>query len=262
MSAARVNGQDVYYTDTGSAGDGRPVVVFSHGALLDSSMWWPQIEELMASHRCIAWDQRLHGRTRDDGVPQSPWDSAADLLRLMDQLGIEEAALAGHSQGGFVALRTALTAPERVTALVLSSTMALAWQQPIAGWLRGLRDGLRTAGPGAVATPLLSWLIGREDLYPVWLARWKAQSSARLADAVTGLLSADDISRVAGNIEVPALVIHGGDDPIVPIEAGRALHAVLPGATGMLVVPGAVHSPTLTHPDPTTNAIVKFLLSR
>lgn len=262
MTTARVNGQDLYYTDTGSAGDGRPAVVFSHGPLLDSSMWQPQIEELMASHRCVAWDRRLHGRTRDDGVPHSHWDSAADLLRLLDHLGIEQAALAGHSQGGFVALRAALLAPERVTALVLSSTMTFAWPQVIAGWLISLRDGLRMAGPGAVAAPLLARLIGREDLYPTWLARWKAQSSARLADAVTGLLPADDISRVAGEINVPALVIHGGEDSIVPIEAGRALHAALPGITGMLVVPGAAHSPTLTHPDPTTNAIVKFLLSR
>jgi 3-oxoadipate enol-lactonase len=262
LTTARVNGQDLYYTDTGSAGDGRPAVVFSHGPLLDSSMWQPQIEELMASHRCIAWDRRLHGRTRDDGVPHSHWDSAADLLRLLDHLGIEEAALAGHSQGGFVALRAALLAPKRVSALVLSSTMAFAWPQGVAGWLISLRDGFRMTGPGAVAAPLLSRLIGREDLYPTWLARWKAQSSARLADAVTGLLPADDISRVVGDIGVPALVIHGGDDSIVPIEAGRALHAALPGVTGMLVVPGAAHSPTLTHPDPTTNAIVKFLLSR
>lgn len=262
MTTARVNGQDLYYSDTGADGDGRPVVVLSHGPLLDATMWQPQVEELMPSHRCVAWDRRLHGRTRDDGIPHSHWDSAADLLGLLDQLGIDRAALAGHSQGGFVALRAALIAPERVTSLVLSGTMAFTWPPSVAGWLTSLRDGLRMHGPGAVAAPLLRQLIGREDLYPAWLARWKGQSSARLADAVTGLLAVDDISRLVGDITAPALLIHGGEDPIVSLEAGRALHAALPGVTGMLVVPGAAHTPTLTHPDPTTNAIVKFLLSR
>ena len=60
MPFAHVNGQKLYYEDTG--GDG-PVIVFSHGLLMDGSMFAPQVEALRSTWRCITWDERGHGQT-------------------------------------------------------------------------------------------------------------------------------------------------------------------------------------------------------
>ena len=62
MPFAHVNGQKLYYEDTG--GDG-PVIVFSHGLLMDGSMFAPQVEALRSTWRCITWDERGHGQTAD-----------------------------------------------------------------------------------------------------------------------------------------------------------------------------------------------------
>src|SRR5437588_9277108 len=113
MPFADVNGQHLYYEDFGgdSAGDG-VAVLFSHGFLMDHEMFAPQVEALAGEFRCITWDERGFGQTPADG-PFSYWDSAADVLALLTHLGIERAVLAGMSQGGFLSLRAALTAPER-----------------------------------------------------------------------------------------------------------------------------------------------------
>ncbi len=119
-NTALVNGIDIAYTDSG--GDG-PAVVLSHGYLMDSSMFDPQVAALSPGvpddHLGWAWLWRYDG----DGALQL-LDSASDVLGLLDYLGIDQAVLGGMSQGGFVSLRAALLAPERVRALILIDSQA------------------------------------------------------------------------------------------------------------------------------------------
>src|SRR5271154_2264001 len=144
MSVANINGQRIHFTDTGSSPqtlNHRTAAVFSHGALLDSSIWRGQLEALAPTHRGVAWDARLHGATVDDGKDHTAWDSARDLLGLLDSLDVDRAVLVGHSQGGFVALRAALLDPARVSGLVLLDTMAAAWPQEALTKLSGAAAG-------------------------------------------------------------------------------------------------------------------------
>ena len=106
MPTSAVNGIQVNYADSGGEG---PVVVRSHGLLLDQSMFDAQVAALAPEYRVITWDQRGHGGTPAPG-PFSYWDSARDVLALLDHLGIRRAVLGGMSQGGFLSLRAALLA--------------------------------------------------------------------------------------------------------------------------------------------------------
>jgi 3-oxoadipate enol-lactonase len=122
MPFAQVNGQELYFEDTGGKG---PAVVFSHGLLMDQSMFAPQVAALASRYRCISWDERGHRRTATDTLaPFTYYDSANDLVGLLDHLGVKRAVLAGMSQGGYLSLRCALKHPERVRALVLIDTQA------------------------------------------------------------------------------------------------------------------------------------------
>ena len=121
MPHAEVNGQRIYFQDTG--GDGLPIVL-AHGFLMDRSMFEPQIEAFAGEHRLVTWDQRGFGQTEFDSQPFTYWDSADDCLALLDHLQLDRAVIGGMSQGGFVALRAALKAPERVRALILLGTQA------------------------------------------------------------------------------------------------------------------------------------------
>ena len=256
MPFASVNGQRLFFEDGG--GD-KPVVVLSHGNLMNRWMWAPQIEALRTEFRCLVWDERLHGHTEDDHGLYTYWDSANDLLGLMDHLDIERAALVGHSQGGFLSLRAALLAPERVTALVLIDTAGVSWPADALTQMQGISDGFRTGGPDAVATVLLDMLLGDPDIHEDWLRSWYQQPNDRLADAVTVLMGVDDIADRLGEISQPALVVHGEADVPVPLQVGRMLRDALPQAKDLIVVPGAGHTPSLTHAEQVNPALAKFL---
>ena len=92
MPIASVNGQNLYYEDTGGRG---PVLVFSHGLLMDHTMFAPQVQALQDRYRCISWDERGHGQTADPAhcAPFDYYDSADDLAALLAHLGVERAVL-------------------------------------------------------------------------------------------------------------------------------------------------------------------------
>ena len=259
MPFAHVNSQKLYYEDTG--GDG-PVIVFSHGLLMDSSMFAPQVQALRGSWRCISWDERGHGQTADAAHcdPFTYYDSADDLAALLAHLGVQQAVLVGMSQGGYLSLRCALTHPEVVRALVLIDTQALqedpqkmvGHEALVKAWLEG---GLSDEISAVVAHTILG--DGWADA-PVWQAKWKQVTVPNLLQCFTTLGSRDDISDRIGTIHVPALVVHGALDHAIDLSSAQALHDALPHAQ-MVVVPGGGHASNLTHPEPVNAALTAFL---
>ena len=99
-----------------SAGDG-PAVAFLHAGVADRRSWRPVAAPLLADHHVVLWDRRGFGDTEVDGP--GAVDHVADLLAVLDAVGIDRAALVGNSQGGRVALDATLEHPDRVTALMM-----------------------------------------------------------------------------------------------------------------------------------------------
>ncbi len=156
MSVAEVNGQRISYADTG--GDGR-AVLFSHGFLLDGSMFDAQVEALRDTFRCVTWDARGHGGT-PALAPFTYWDLADDTLALLTFLGIEEAVFAGMSQGGFLSLRAALRAPTRVRALILIDTQCGLEDPEAVPLYVAMHDEWVAHGPEAVQETVASLVLG------------------------------------------------------------------------------------------------------
>ena len=125
MPVANVNGQSINYSDSG--GDG-PALIFSHGFLMDLSMFDAQVEALKDEYRCIAWDERGFGNTPVVG-PFSYWDSADDAVALLDYLGVTSAVFVGMSQGGFLSLRAALSHKDRVAGIVMIDSESAAFTE-------------------------------------------------------------------------------------------------------------------------------------
>jgi pimeloyl-ACP methyl ester carboxylesterase len=96
-----------------------PAVIMMHG-LAGSKALWSEFAETLAGHgfRAIAFDHRGHGRSTDAGRPWTIADLADEPASLMDSLGIERAALIGHSMGGRTLIEFAVSHPERVWAVV------------------------------------------------------------------------------------------------------------------------------------------------
>ena len=263
MPAAAVNGVQVSYADSG--GDG-PAVVLSHGYLMDGSMFDAQVAALAPGYRVITWDERGHGGTPAP-APFSYWDSARDVLALLDHLGIGEAVLGGMSQGGFLSLRAALLAPERVRGLVLIDSQAGTEQEASRDGYEQLHQAWLDHGPAAVQELVAAIILGPGQ-WDGWYARWAAQH-ARLAPDELGqltrafrcLMDRDDITGRLGEVTCPALIIHGNQDAAIPLARAEQLRDGLAGPTTLTVIDGAPHASNVTHPGAVNTEIVNFLHS-
>src|SRR6185369_8850133 len=105
--------------ETESQGDW---IVFAHGRGGMHLAWWKQVAALKPHYRCLTYDARGHGMS-SEAEPHKEADEAgaADLLALMDHVGIEKAFLNGHSMGGWAVSPIAQRHPERVLGLVMTN---------------------------------------------------------------------------------------------------------------------------------------------
>jgi pimeloyl-ACP methyl ester carboxylesterase len=258
MPTASINGVSVNYTDTG--GDGAPVV-FSHGYLMDASMFDPQVAALAPEYRVIAWDERGFGGTRASG-PFSYWDSAADVIGLLDHLGIEQAVLAGMSQGGFLSLRAALLAPDRVRALVLIDSQAGQEDPAVAPAYEQLEQTWMEQGPAPVQDIVAAIILGPPDGpvdYQPWFAKWAAADRDELRLAFRCLMDRDDITSRLAEISCPALILHGTADAAIPVARAETVRAGLAGTAELVLVDGGSHASNLSSSDQVNVALLEFL---
>jgi 3-oxoadipate enol-lactonase len=260
VDTASVNGISIAYSDSG--GDG-PAVVLSHGYLMDSSMFEPQVAALAPEYRVITWDERGFGGTRATGS-FSYWDSARDVLGLLDHFGIDQAVLGGMSQGGFLSLRAALLAPHRVRALVLIDSQAGLENPAAAPAYEQMEQIWMDQGPLPVQDVVASIILGAPDGpvdYAPWFAKWAAADPHELRFAFRCLMDRDDITDRLGEISCPALILHGTADAAITMDRAEAVQAGLSGPATLVQVDGGSHASNLSHPDQVNVALLEFLRS-
>jgi pimeloyl-ACP methyl ester carboxylesterase len=257
MTLASLGDQMVAYDDAGGEG---PPVILAHGFLMDRTMFRPQVEALTPRFRVITWDSRSHGDTVDDGTPFTYWDLAADCLALTDHLGIARAVVGGMSQGGFVALRAALLAPDRIRGLLLFDSQAGTEDPEVVPLYQAMLDQWVAEGPSDQIAEVVSGLIiGEPTLSREWVPRWRARPHASMARPGQALLTRDDITGRLGEIDVPALVVHGSADVSISMDKAERLAAGLRRGGEVVVIEGGTHSANLTHPEPVNRAVLDFL---
>jgi pimeloyl-ACP methyl ester carboxylesterase len=256
---AEVNGQRIRYEDSGGEG---PPVILAHGFLMDSEMFAPQVAALGDEFRVITWDERGFGETEFDGKPFTYWDSARDCLALLDHLGIEEAVVGGMSQGGFLSLRVALLAPERVRALVLIDTQAGVEDPARLPAYRQMQETWLASGPvDPLAEAIGELIIGEPELNAVWAEKWRRLPREAMNEPCNCLFERDDISDRLGEIDQRAIVFHGTADKSIEMELAEQLCAGLSGCEELVRIEGAPHASNLTHPEQVNGPLREFLRS-
>lgn len=258
MPFADVHGHRLYLEDAGGSG---PCVLFSHGFLLDHTIWARQVAGLAGAARRVAYDERGHGMSDCHGAYAFD-DLADDAIALLDDLGIERAILAGHSQGGWLSMSAALRHPDRVAGLVLVDTAADLDAPEVTAHYRSWADAWTTTGASdELAETMLAVQFG--DDAPAhaleWTSKWRARPPASTADIWDSVLARPDYGPRLGEIRQPALVIHGTGDIAFPIERAETIRDGLADCRGLVAIPGAPHAPSVTHADEVTAAIARFV---
>lgn len=254
MSWAPVNGIRLYYRARGKG----PALVFAHGAGGNHLSWWQQVPHFARRCRCVVFDQRAFGRSRDESGGQGRRAFAEDLRQLLDFLQIERTAIVAQSMGGRTAVGFALRHPGRVRALVLAGTTGGAVNEEVRASQEAHRRssaGRRSLAQRAVSPRLrrerpelayLYRLIGglnpprpREFLAPV--PGYTGSSAQRLAE-----------------LRIPILFLVGEDDTIVPPHIVRLAHEQVPGSE-FDIIEGAGHSAYFERAEAFNERVTRFL---
>lgn len=244
-------------------GDGEPLLLVEG---LAQSMWaWrEQVPVFAERFRTIAFDTRGTGRSPLPDEPYGIPDLAEDAAAILDGRAAHVVAL---SMGGYVSLTLALARPELVRSLVLVGTGA-------GGPDRVPRpDDVRAAFAAAQGLPLEEY--GRATMPYTFAAGWPERNQDRYEEILRARLEHPtppetiDVHMTAcyryydegcpvERIDVPALVVHGDEDLIVPVENGRMLAARLPNAR-YVELPGRGHNVPVEDPDTFNRLVLDFL---
>lgn len=258
MATVDVNGTSIRYEDSG--GDG-PAVLFSHGFMMDHTMFDAQVAALAPEYRCIRWDERGFGDT-PSLEPFTYWDSADDAVAVLDACGVDRAVFVGMSQGGFLSLRAALAHPERVGALVLIDTAA---DVDDAETIEGYHGMLAAFGSDDDATwdgvteGVAGLILGTPELSAEWMPKWRARRGMDINTPGQALLGRDDISDRIGEISCPVMIVHGTADQAIEPARSQKIADAVSDCRQVLLVDGAAHAPNMSHPDEVNPALQEFL---
>jgi pimeloyl-ACP methyl ester carboxylesterase len=254
----------IFYTDDGEGS----AVVFVHGLGLGHGLWAEQAP-LAEEFRVITYDARGCGESR---VPVSGYDYpdlAAELLGLMDLLGVERAHLVGHSRGGGVIMETVLQHPDRVASLCFIDAVlrGFPWSDEFTSVMKLAAKTARERGPRAafeeawVDAGIFRWVRERRpEVFERIVALSASWSGAEwLDEARYPKQEVPDIDRLS-EIAVPTMVLSGQEDLHDFVEIANMLAWWIPGALQRSLL-GVGHFPMLENPHE-TNLLLRGFLRR
>jgi 3-oxoadipate enol-lactonase len=247
MHFARIGDITLHYRAQ-DLGEGRPPVVFVNSLGTDLRLW-DGVHEAMPELSSLCYDKRGHGLSDLGGATSSIDDHVADLVGLMDHVGIDRAVVCGVSVGGLIAQGLCRSHPQRVAGLLLSNTGlkigdATGWNSRIATvgaeGLSALADGIleRWFSPG-FRTPGNAVFAGFRNMLVRQSPAGYAATCAAIRDA--------DYAAAAPLIAVPTLCVAGDHDLATPPALVAALAGAVPGASCRLME-GAGHLPMIEQP--------------
>lgn len=253
-------GLPIFFEDIGAG----PPVVLGHSFLCSGKMWQGQGPVLSRRFRVINPDLRGHGRSGPVAKPFSLYNAVSDVVAVLDELGIEKAVWCGLSIGGMVALRAALSCPERVAALVLLDTDAGAERPVKKVKYRAMGAGTRLLGVRPFLPSIARLMFGATTRRrnPALVTEWKKEVAALHIPSVLHVLAAlvkrDSVVARLDQIGVPALVLVGGEDRALPPALSRRIHRGLRQST-LIELPGVGHLSALEEPARVTETVLRFL---
>ncbi len=245
-------------TTVAQAGVAGPPVVLVHALGLDWRMWEPVITQLAAGRRVYAYDLRGHGSATEAPRPSTMNDLAADLLAVMDALGLDRAHVVGLSYGGGIVQTAATLTHERFESMTLMATTNVAFEA-----FEGRARSIENHGMAAqVAPSLVRWFTPDALAVNDWGVRYARDCLLRgdpgHAAAAWRAFATLDIERKLTAFGAPTLVLAGERDASTTPEVMSRIASDIPTAR-YAEMPGTPHMPTLEQPSLVVNALDEFL---
>lgn len=245
------------------SGSGRDVV-FLPGYPLDHRIWRPPDDPPAPPYRSILLDLPGYGAAASSPTPDTLEGFAEAVARELAEQNLRRCAIAGHSFGGYVALELYRTHPERFTGIILADTRSTAdtpeaKARRMATIERLVRTGEKPDLEATVRTLLAPATLERgPEVVELVRAILRAAAPVAMAGTLRATAGRADLTPLLGQIQVPALVVWGEDDQLIPPAESRAMVPWIAGAVSV-GIPGAGHLPSLERPARFFDAVASFV---
>ena len=257
MQVVRSNGLEIAYERAGVG----PALVFAHGAAEDGRVWRPQLAGLADEFTVVAWDEPGAGRSSDVPAGFGLADYASCLAKLIEELGLGPAHVAGLSWGGTLVQELYRHHRELVATLILIDTYA-GWKgslppEEVRARVAGARRML--AAPPDRFDPTFPGLFAGEppSQYAALLAEIAADVRPQSLRTQLLAMAEADQRDLLPRIAVPTLLIWGELDRRSPLSVARRFERAIPGAE-LVVLPGCGHVSNLERPEQLNAAVRGF----
>ena len=249
------------YEDKGS---GMPVI-FIHGYPLNRTLWEPQLEALADIARIIAPDLRGHGGS--DPIPgiYTMRAMAKDIKELLETLKIEQPIiLCGLSMGGYVCFEFMRSYPNMVQGMILAATRATADSIETKVNREEAAAIAQERGPQAIANMMLTKMLApatyekRPELVERARNIMEKISTQAIVGDLRGMLNREDSTPLLKEINIPVLILHGGDDQIIPQAEVDLMKNEIKNAR-VEIIPEAGHLLNIEQPDLFNKAVREFI---
>ena len=254
MPYVTLPGVDLWYEDTG--GDGIPVI-FCHAASGTCDAWEPQLPAFTAAgYRCVTYDRRTWGRSRNTDEARQPGYQDEDLHGLVELLALERFHLIGTAAGGITGISYSLSHPERVRSLVIANTIA------------GIQDAEYLEVQHRLRPPEIQNLpVELRELGPSYrgadpegAARWlEIELASRPYGPVPTQPVSEPITYTSlATMQVPTLVLSGNADLLSPPALMRMQAAHIP-TSRFASLPDAGHAGHWERPQVWNGMVLEFI---
>jgi 3-oxoadipate enol-lactonase len=237
---------------------GRPLLVFTHGGLLDHRMFDAQLAAVASEYRVLLWDMRGHGQSQplDSDNVLSLHTVVDDLLAIVDQLGYERACFIGQSLGSNVTQELAFLHPERVIALVIIGGHCITTKAPPIFEQRRAQSGINNV----TAADLKQFVANAATIRPevkayVLEACASPETWRTLRRSVPTFFHEEPNYRIA----VPFLLTHGDQDALTDVVEQAPLWAQREPNCRYVVIPDAGHNANQDNPEFFNRVLLTFL---
>ncbi|MCO8308168.1 MULTISPECIES: alpha/beta fold hydrolase [Streptomyces] len=279
-----LGGSSVGYTFGRPYDPALPTLVLINSYTTSAELYRPQFAnpELGSAVNLLALEPYGHGRTRASYQHFTYWDSAVANLQALDSLGIREAFVLGTSQGGWIAVRMALLAPNVVKGLIPLGT-SMDFESPRSLDL-GCWDGIAFCTPSVddLAEPVgEDWVVPDEFVDDVfntamgglsaeerafWLAAYRANYAGdagrhRLRLSTVNLRDRDGLHGRLDEVRCPVLWLHGTKDQVYSVANAQeeiGMFTRSPEAR-LEVIEGGQHFLSASKPEDVDSAAIEFV---
>ena len=254
MEKVRVNGINIAYERRGRG----ELLVLIHGYPLDRTTWNEVAPLLENDFDLIIPDLRGMGQSDAVDKTYTVANLASDIAELLEDLKVQEAFIAGHSMGGYVALAFARGYPDRVRGLGMISSQVLADPPERKEGRYKTAAEVAEKGIGVVVDSMTTKLSADARIQSFVREVIQRQKPAGIIGSLKAMAERYDSNDLLKTFKFPVVVVHGDADALIPVERGREMNAALP-STHYAELKGAGHMPMMENPEAVAEAL-RFLL--